>query len=226
MPAPLEELVELRHDLHRHPELGYMEQRTHDLVCARLRDLGIESRRTWRAAPASWRTCPRRRAGAGASPCAPTWTPCPITERTGLDYASENPGVMHACGHDGHMTILLGAAAELARTRASARRSPDVPARRGGRRGRGAARRGGRPRTAGTSRRPTSCTAFTASRLAPVGQLSTRSGPMMAAATQFRSRSRAGAPTRPTRTGGATPSSASRTSSSASRPSPRGSRAR
>ena len=41
----------------------------------------------------------------------------PITEETGVDYASKNPGKMHACGHDGHTTMLLGAARYLAETR-------------------------------------------------------------------------------------------------------------
>ncbi len=87
------------------------------------------SNRRLRAGPADrtrhplhrWRRRPRHRRNhhAEASPtapsaCAPIWTRCPILETSGVPHASTNPNVMHACGHDGHTTSLLGAAALLA----------------------------------------------------------------------------------------------------------------
>ena len=57
------------------------------------------------------------RPGGGRSRCAPTWTRLPIEEKTGLPHASLHPGRMHACGHDGHTAMLLGAARYLAETR-------------------------------------------------------------------------------------------------------------
>ena len=81
-------------------------------------------------------------AGPRRWPCARTWTPCPWREATGAPYASEHPGRMHACGHDGHMAMALGAAAWVgardggpragdARRGPAEKRASRVPARRG-----------------------------------------------------------------------------------------------
>ncbi len=114
--------VETRRDLHRHPELSHQESRTSRLVQDRLRELGIP----FRAGLGG----PERGTGTGVlgflpateSPeSAPTvalradMDALPIEERTGRDYASRTPGVMHACGHDGHTAILLAAAEALAK---------------------------------------------------------------------------------------------------------------
>ena len=109
--------VSLRHELHRHPELGHEEKRTSEVIQRELTELGIEYRAGlahgtgvlgW--IPAT--TDPER---------APTialradMDALPIHEQTNLDYASQTPGVMHACGHDGHTAILLATARALIR---------------------------------------------------------------------------------------------------------------
>ncbi len=106
-------LVETRRDIHRHPELGNREVRTGQLVADRLRRLGLEVRH------------PVARTGVvgvlrGGRP-GPTVAvradldALPIEERNDVPYKSENAGVKHACGHDAHTAIVLGAAETLAR---------------------------------------------------------------------------------------------------------------
>ncbi|MCP8938243.1 M20 family metallopeptidase [Alsobacter sp. SYSU M60028] len=111
-----EELVAIRRDLHAHPELGFEEQRTSDIVAERLASWGIEVHRglgkTGVVGVLRSGSGNARRIGLRADMDA-----LPIQETTGLDYASRNPGRMHACGHDGHTTMLLGAARYLAETR-------------------------------------------------------------------------------------------------------------
>ncbi|PKO21376.1 MAG: amidohydrolase [Chloroflexi bacterium HGW-Chloroflexi-1] len=109
----LDQLVAWRRDLHRHPELGYHETRTAALVARVLRDLGCEVRtgvgrtgvvgllRGGRPGPTVM-----LRADMDA---------LPIQEESEAPYASQAPGVMHACGHDGHVAMVLGAATLLAR---------------------------------------------------------------------------------------------------------------
>ena len=185
MPAHLEGLVELRHDLHRHPELGYMEQRTHDVVCARLRDLGAEIKSNMAGGTGVVAHLPATRAGGGCVALRADMDALPILERTGLDYASERPGVMHACGHDGHTTILLGTAAALA----ASERPHDVvlmfqPAEEGGA---GAARLVEEGALDG-GYFPKVDLVYGLHGVPhwPVGHLSSRVGPLMAAATQFK----------------------------------------
>ncbi|ENA34410.1 MULTISPECIES: M20 aminoacylase family protein [Pseudomonas] len=112
----LPDMVNLRRDIHQHPELGYEERRTSDLVAASLSAWGYEVHRglggtgvvgTLRVGSGS------KRLGIRADMDA-----LPIVEATGLPYASANAGRMHACGHDGHTTTLLTAARYLAETRA------------------------------------------------------------------------------------------------------------
>lgn len=109
--AYLEEIVALRHDLHRHPELAFQEHRTSDVVAARLRSWGYEVA-TGIAGTGVVATLSRgesaRRIGIRADMDA-----LPIEEATGLAHASIHRGVMHACGHDGHTAILLAAARYL-----------------------------------------------------------------------------------------------------------------
>ncbi len=111
----LPELVAVRHDLHAHPELGLEEVRTSDLVARQLEAMGYRVTRglarTGIVATLSNGTG-RRSIGIRADMDA-----LPIAEETGLTYASRMPGLMHACGHDGHTTMLLGAAKALAERR-------------------------------------------------------------------------------------------------------------
>ena len=111
-----DELVAIRRDLHAHPEIGFEEERTSAIVAERLAAWGIEVHRgigktgvvgILRSGGGN-----SRRIGLRADMDA-----LPIEETTGLDCASKNPGRMHACGHDGHTTMLLGAARYLAETR-------------------------------------------------------------------------------------------------------------
>ncbi|GGM11730.1 M20 aminoacylase family protein [Pseudomonas asuensis] len=112
----LPDMITLRRDLHRHPELGYEEHRTSDLVAASLKAWGYEVHRglggtgvvgTLKVGSG------KKRLGIRADMDA-----LPIAEATGLPYASANTGRMHACGHDGHTTTLLTAARYLAETQA------------------------------------------------------------------------------------------------------------
>ncbi|GHD57563.1 amidohydrolase [Thalassobaculum fulvum] len=109
------EMTEWRRDLHAHPELGFQETRTSDVVAAKLAEWGIEVHRGLGGTG----VVGVLRAGSGdrAIGLRADMDALPIDERTGKPYASTNAGVMHACGHDGHTTMLLGAAKYLAETR-------------------------------------------------------------------------------------------------------------
>lgn len=109
------ELVALRRDLHAHPELGLEEVRTSDVIARELHALGYQVTRglarTGLVATLS-NGSSGRSVGVRADIDA-----LPILEETGLPYASKTPGLMHACGHDGHTAMLLGAARALAERR-------------------------------------------------------------------------------------------------------------
>ena len=114
----LPKLVEWRRDFHRHPELGFQEVRTAGIVAAHLQELGLEVN-----------------TGVGKTGVIAMVEPddlpddsetvllrfdmdaLPIHEETGLPFASENAGVMHACGHDGHTAIGMGVAQLLTKHR-------------------------------------------------------------------------------------------------------------
>ncbi len=107
-----------RHDLHRHPELEYDVHRTAATVAEKLKAFGCDE-----VVPAIGRTgvvgvIKGKRAGGGRTiGLRADMDALPILEATGLPYASTVPGKMHACGHDGHTAMLLGAARYLAETR-------------------------------------------------------------------------------------------------------------
>jgi amidohydrolase len=111
-------LTELRRDLHRHPELSWHETRTQDTLERTLRAAGIaDVRRIARTGLVA-----RVRGANAAAPLVALRgdiDALPITEATGLEFTSENAGVMHACGHDVHASWAVGAALSLARAPAA-----------------------------------------------------------------------------------------------------------
>ncbi|WP_428489245.1 M20 aminoacylase family protein [Rhodopila sp.] len=111
-----QELAAIRRDIHAHPELGMEEHRTADLVARRLQDWGIEVHRG--VGNTGVVGVLRNGNGQAAIGLRADMDALPIQEATGLAHASQTPGLMHACGHDGHTTMLLGAAKYLAETRA------------------------------------------------------------------------------------------------------------
>lgn len=98
-------MVETRRHIHRNPELSFQEHETCAFICRELASMGIEHKLVATtgvvAHLGSGDRCVALRADIDA---------LPILEETNLDYASTNPGVMHACGHDTHTTMLLAAA--------------------------------------------------------------------------------------------------------------------
>ncbi|MBF2717787.1 M20 aminoacylase family protein [Agrobacterium vitis] len=111
----MKDVVEIRRYLHQHPELGLSEFHTSDYVAGKLEALGYEVTRglARTGIVATLRNGTSQRSlGLRAD-----FDALPITEETGLDYASLTPGLMHACGHDGHTAMLLGAAGILAERR-------------------------------------------------------------------------------------------------------------
>ena len=108
-------MTDWRHGFHERPELGFDEHETSKTVASLLREFGIEVHegvgRTG-VVGVLQRGNGTRSIGIRADMDA-----LPITEQNSFSYASKNVGVMHACGHDGHTTMLLGAARYLAETR-------------------------------------------------------------------------------------------------------------
>jgi amidohydrolase len=183
------DLVRIRHDLHRHPELGYNEKRTSGVVAQELERLGIKhvtglARGTGVLAylPATSPAGNERKAVALRA----DMDALPIEEQTGLEYASVHKGVMHACGHDGHTTNLLGVARVLAQL--GERPNPVLlvfqPAEEGGAGGRAMCEDGVLD---GRLIGPPAGSIFGLHGWPqlPVGMVATRSGPLLAATDNF-----------------------------------------
>lgn len=104
-------IVDVRRALHRIPEVAFCEEKTSAFLAGRLRELGLEVR----TGVARWGVVGLLQ-GASSGPTVmlrADMDALPIQEETGLEFASTHPGVMHACGHDGNMAMVLGAAKVL-----------------------------------------------------------------------------------------------------------------
>ena len=112
MANALPELIALRQEIHAHPELGLEEERTSALVATTLRSYGIDVTEGI-GGYGIVGTLRGKRPGQGAIGLRADMDALSLTETTGVPYASATPGKMHACGHDGHTAMLLGAARML-----------------------------------------------------------------------------------------------------------------
>jgi len=112
MTLPQGQLIAWRHDLHRHPEFGFDEHRTARFVASQLRAMGLDV--TEGVGGTGVVGTLKRGTSNRAIALRADMDALRITESTGVPHASATPGLMHACGHDGHTVMLLGAAAVLA----------------------------------------------------------------------------------------------------------------
>ncbi len=116
--AMKEEMTEWRRDIHAHPEIAFEEVRTSNLVATKLEEWGIEVHRNI-AKTGVVGVLKGRDNGAGGRSIGlrADMDALPMEEENDVPYKSTNPGKFHGCGHDGHTTMLLGAAKYLAETR-------------------------------------------------------------------------------------------------------------
>src|ERR1700722_5338677 len=110
------DLTAWRQDLHAHPELAFEEFRTADVVAAKLAEFGIEVHRGL-AGTGVVGTLHGNQPGDRVIALRADMDALPMPEANSFEHASKTPGKMHACGHDGHTVMLLGAARYLAETR-------------------------------------------------------------------------------------------------------------
>ena len=184
----LPRLVAIRHDLHMHPEVGYEEVRTSQVIARELRDAGVRHVTGLAGGtgilahlPAPAGECVGLRADIDA---------LPIHERApGRAHASRTPGRMHACGHDGHIAVMLGTARVLARLAAEATLPRPVtlvfqPAEEGGAGGKRMVEDGALDGSR-LGPRVTSIHALHGWPELPLGTVATRVGPIMAASDRF-----------------------------------------
>ncbi len=181
--AMKDEIAEWRRDIHANPELGFEEHRTAKVVADKLAGFGCDEVATGIGQTGVVAVIKGRTQASGkvvGLRC--DMDALPIIEATGLPYASTKQGVMHACGHDGHTAMLLGAARYLAETRnfdgtAVLIFQPAEEGKGGGREmvNEGMLDRFGVQEVYGMHNRPGD----------PVGKFSIRSGPMMAGADRI-----------------------------------------
>ena len=179
----LPQITAWRHDFHAHPELLFDVHRTAGKVADLCRGFGCDQVVTGIGRTGVVVVIKGRQDGSGrVVALRADMDALPITEQTGVSYASVTPGKMHACGHDGHTAMLLGAAQYLAETRNFDGTAVLIfqPAEEGGGGGRemveaGMMERFGIQEVYGMHNMPG----------IPVGQFAIRPGPMMAAADQF-----------------------------------------
>jgi amidohydrolase len=172
------DLIAIRRDLHQYPEVAHNEYRTAEVIGNILQTLGLNPRRVAKTGV----VC--EIPGNGNEPMLALRADIdalPIQEQSGLEYASKNPGVMHACGHDVHATILLGVAEQLAQRQAGLRRGVRLifqPAEEG--------TTGARELiAAGVLDNVSSIVGLHNYPLLPVGKAAFRAGPLMAASSRF-----------------------------------------
>ena len=110
--AQAAEFIAVRRDIHKHPEMGYKEYRTSDLVAEQLTAWGYQVTRGLGGTGVVGQL--KRGTGSKSIGLRADMDALPIDEGTGLPYASCNTGIMHACGHDGHTAMLLAAAKHIA----------------------------------------------------------------------------------------------------------------
>lgn len=111
------ELVSIFEDLHAHPEIGFEETRTASVVAEKLRAYGVDEVHEGIGGTGVVGLIRGKGAGNRCAGLRADMDALPIDEVSGVPFASTKPGTMHACGHDGHTTMLLGAARYLAETR-------------------------------------------------------------------------------------------------------------
>ena len=113
-----DEMAAWRHDFHEHPELLYEVHRTAGIVADRLREFGCDEVVTGIGRTGVVGVIRGRKSASGKTiGLRADMDALPIEETSGVPYTSKTPGLMHACGHDGHTAMLLGAAKYLAETR-------------------------------------------------------------------------------------------------------------
>jgi amidohydrolase len=185
--ADLSHIVDIRHDLHAHPELGYGEERTSGVVKRELAAAGIEFVGGLAKGTGVLGYLPATTPNARTIALRADMDALPIKEATGLAYASKHEGVMHACGHDGHTSIMIGTARLLSKT---AERPNNVlfifqPAEEGGAGGRAMCEDGV---LAGSliGKKADMIFGLHGFPGLHVGQMATRTGSMMASADEFR----------------------------------------
>jgi len=105
------QLIAWRRDFHRHPEIAYQEKRTSSVIRSFLEELGLE---VYACAGTGLKAELRGRAGGKTVAFRADMDALPLKEEGDKDYISEKPEATHACGHDGHMAILMGVAKILA----------------------------------------------------------------------------------------------------------------
>jgi hippurate hydrolase len=112
----IEWMRDIRRTIHQYPELANEENRTQKFICEKLQELGIPFRTDGLHTGVVATLEPSASEDSNKAPCVALradMDALPVNEKTGLSFTSKTPGVMHACGHDGHVAMLLGAASML-----------------------------------------------------------------------------------------------------------------
>ena len=112
------EMTEWRHQIHEKPEIAYQEKVTSKFIANKLKDFGLEVIEEFGKTGVVGIIQGKENKGKEKSiAIRADMDALPMTEKTNLPYSSKNEGAMHACGHDGHSTMLLGAAKYLSETK-------------------------------------------------------------------------------------------------------------